>query len=315
MTLLIFLLAGLLLAYLLIDYLQSARKDRIRERLMAGVYDTEEQDVSLWADAADLLQVEAIRNLVYSSVLTRKLGLNIKRAGLPVSLMQGILIVVFGAVIPAVVAYLYWKNLTAVIIGFFTIPLLFWIIAAALAARRQTKLESQLPALITSLLTTMRAGGTPVQALQAAAKNSPSPMRDSIAEVLNQIQIGRPPVVAWQEWANFWDTRGSKLLSTGIRLKWDSGGQMTTILEHILETLEFRKRMELRVSTLTAQAKLSAWVLSALPIALAILTYSYRPDLFNTMLNDERGNYMLIYVGVSTLIGFFWLRKIAKLRG
>ena len=89
---------------------------------------------------------------------------------------------------------------------------------------------------------------------------------------------------------------------------------MSAILRHVLETLEFNKRMELRVSTLTAQSKLSAWVLSMLPVALAILTKSYRPDLFNAMLYDPLGQDLLMAAGFMTVFGFFWLRKIAKLK-
>lgn len=314
MLYIIILLILILFCFLVIDYVVTSREDRIRERLLEGVLGTDEEEVSLWADAADLLKVDAFRQLIEKSALTRSFDLKLKRSGLRISLMKGIVFILLGAASGTLAAYYYFNNLSAAIAGALLIPCMMWFVLSHLVQRRLKKHDQQLPALITGLITTMGAGGTPMQALQVASKNAPPPISESVEMLVNGMQIGRSPNVAWKDWSEFWDTPSCKLISTGIRLKWESGGQMTAILVHILETLEFHKRMELRVSTLTAQAKLSAWVLSALPFALALLTNAYRPDLFDSMLADPLGEKLLIAAGVLSLVGFVWLRKIARLR-
>jgi tight adherence protein B len=314
MLYIIVLLILVLFCFLVIDYVVTSREDRIRERLLEGVLGTDEEEVSLWADAADLLKVDAFRQLIEKSALTRSFDIKLKRSGLKVSLFKGLMLMVLAAVSGALAAYYYFINISAAIIGALVLPSALWFLLNHLAQRRLKKHDQQLPALITGLITTMGAGGTPMQALQVASKNAPPPISESVEMLVNGMQIGRSPNAAWKDWAEFWDTPSCKLISTGIRLKWESGGQMTAILIHILETLEFHKRMELRVSTLTAQAKLSAWVLSALPFALALLTNAYRPDLFDSMLSDPLGAKLLIAASVLTLIGFVWLRKIARLK-
>lgn len=310
----IVLLILVLFCFLVVDYVITSREDRIRERLLEGVLGTDEEEVSLWADAADLLKVDAFRQLVEKSALTKSFDLKLKRSGLKISLIKGLVFILLGAASGALAAYYYFSNISAAIAGVLVIPCVMWFLLSHLALRRLKKHDQQLPALITGLITTMGAGGTPMQALQVASKNAPQPISESVKMLVNGMQIGRSPNIVWKDWSDFWDTTSCKLISTGIRLKWESGGQMTTILLHILETLEFHKRMELRVSTLTAQAKLSAWVLSALPIALALLTNAYRPDLFDSMLTDPLGVKLLIAAGVMTLLGFIWLRKIARLK-
>lgn len=103
------------------------------------------------------------------------------------------------------------------------------------------------------------------------------------------------------------------MFALGVRLKWESGGQMSAILNHVLNSLEFRRRMELRVMTITAQARLSVYILTALPFIIGLMTYSIRPDLFEEMINDEFGRKALMFCGVLMTVGFFWLRKMARL--
>lgn len=316
MEILLFSIVALVIIYLIFDYLESSRREKIIERITIGLDLSNQDDASesMWTGAMDLVQLEAVRNLVYSSAISRAFDLALRRAGFKVGLMQAIFIVVVVSSVLSAVTYTYFKNASAALGALLVFPIIVWLIVSHFAEKRQSQMDKQLPALINSLINTMRAGGTPIQALMASSENAPNPLKDSMSEVLNFIQLGRPPIVVWKEWSDFWGTKDTKLLSSGIRLKWDSGGQMTSVLEHIYDTLEFRRRMELKVSTLTAQAKLSSWILSALPFLLALITYLYRPDLFDVMLNDRRGTMILIYVVVSTFLGFLWLRHIAKLR-
>jgi tight adherence protein B len=304
----------LVIAYLIYEIYNTSKTNKLLDRLNFGFKYEEQEEVSLWDGASDLLQLESLRNLLYSSALSRKLDLLIRRSFVNYTFLQVINTLFLVTIISAIVAYFFTNKLVISIAIVITFPLVTWFVFEYLAAKQQKRNDDQLASMITSMLTTMRAGGTPIQALQATVKNAGNPMRDSIANVMNNLQIGRTPNVVWKEWSDFWDTKNTKLIATGIRLKWESGGQMSSILEHILESIEFNKRVELRVSTLTAQSKMSAWVLASLPFALFALQYFYRADLINAMLATSTGTNMLIYAALSTLVGFFWLNQIAKLK-
>ncbi len=314
MLFLIFIVFILLIGYLVFDYYKTSKKDNLLERINLGFQVQEEEQVSLWDGAADLLQLEKIRNLLYSSALSRNLDLLIRRSAVKITFLQVVLLMLVISIALAVASYLYFKKVGFLIAPLFAVPAVIWLVFNFLAKQQQQRNDDQLGSMVTSLLTTIRAGGTPIQALQATVKNAANPMRDSISNVMNNLQLGRSPNIVWKEWSDFWDTKNTKLLATGIRLKWEAGGQMTTILEHIAESIEFNKKIELRVSTLTAQSKLSAWVLSSLPFALFLLQYSYRPDLINAMLTDSTGTAIIVYAGISTVLGFLWLQQIAKLK-
>lgn len=310
---LLLVLIGLTTLYLLVDYFREARRDRTRERLMAGVNDTEEEEVSLWGDAADLLQLAAIRRVLEDSALARRFDHLLKKSGLPLPLLQACALVLAVSGSGVGVAYALIPYPAAAALALLALPLLLWFALAQRAAYRTRQLDGQLPALISHFITTLRSGGTPIQAMQSAAQSAPSPLRESMADLLHTIQIGVPAMQAWRDWALFWNTRPTQMLSLGVRLKWEAGGQMTAILSHILESLEFHRRMELRVMTITAQAKLSAYILTGLPFVVGLMTYTIRPALFEHMISDDFGRKALMFTGVLMAVGFVWLRKIARL--
>jgi len=89
---------------LLAWYLWITRMDARRERLMAGVFDETAQDVSLWKDAADLLQVAALQRLLSRSPLARKLQERLLRVGMPLSLAGFVLAALAVALLAFLVA-------------------------------------------------------------------------------------------------------------------------------------------------------------------------------------------------------------------
>lgn len=307
-------LLAVLLMYLVYDIYMDSQRQKIMERLEFGFENQAEEPPSLWEGAVNLMQVNAIRQLLLRSVITRVLDLTVRRAGLKFSLFEAMFILIFIACFGSMAIYFYAKNLATTVAAFFLSPLAVFLIWRLLAQRQQKRIDLQLPGLINSMLTTMRAGGTPIQALHATSRNADNPMRDSISQVLNQLQLGQSPLLVWKDWSDFWDTKSTRLLSTGIRVKWEAGGQMASVLEHILESIEFRRKIEQRINTLTTQAKLGSILLSIIPPLLVYLQYRVKPELVIEMFNDPIGKQLYVVAGILTAVGFFWLRKMAKIK-
>jgi len=298
---------------LLAWYLWITRMDAQRERLMAGVFDEKAQDVSLWKDAADLLQVAALQRLLSRSPFARKLQERLLRVGMPLSLAAFVLTVLAVALLAFLVTLVLAARLDAALLALLAVIVLTWLVLSALSAQRVRKLELQLPSFVTQMITTLGAGGTPLAAVRNAARNAPSPMGPSMQQIIRRLEIGAAPVDVWREWADGWNSPACRLLSTALRIKWDAGGEMSTMLTYVLDQLESRRRMELRLDTLTAQARLASIVLIALPFVIGFITYSFNPNLFHEMLADPIGQKALLAAGALMLIGYFWLRRIARL--
>lgn len=309
----ILVLAGAVALAAAIWYLHEMRMDAARERLLSGVLDEPREEVSLWRDALDLLQVTAVQSLLVRSIFARLLQRRMYQAGVTWSLPKLVFAVVVTATLVAASAYLLWRR-PEISLGAALVTIAAgWMILGALARWRIGRLEHQLPGFVTQTIANLRSGGTPLTAVRNAAAHAPSPMAPAMRELVRALELGVPAVQAWREWAERWESKSCRLLSTGVRIKWETGGEMSGILEYVLDALESRRRMDLRIATRTAQARLSTWVLIALPFVIGLLTYAFNPKLFDEMLADPIGRQALAYTGGLMLIGFFWLRRIARL--
>lgn len=304
-------LAGLLGLLIALD---AARQRRLRDRLVERVVDAPVVDeASLWRDAADLLQVARMQALMQQSPLVRRLQTLLIHGDIRFSLAQTLAaflgLALAGALLGVLIRPLAWTALAGALLA----PLGLWAALVAWAASRVERRERQLTSFVTQMLSALRSGATPLSALQSASRITADPLGASLRSLLDAMQVGVSPLVAWKEWAQRCGGEHASLLATGIRLKWDAGGQMTSMLQHILDSMNARERMILRVGTLTAQAKMGSVVLTLLPVVFLVFSYQANPRIFNFMVNDPIGLYALYGGGALLVLGFFWLRRLARL--
>jgi tight adherence protein B len=98
-----------------------------------------------------------------------------------------------------------------------------------------------------------------------------------------------------------------------MRLQREAGGNTAEGLDRVAEVI--RGRMELRrlVEVLTAQARISRWILTGLPIFVLLSLVFTGGDFLDPMLNSLVGKVALVFAGVMVIIGSFWIKQLAKL--
>lgn len=315
MSWLALILGGAAVAAAALWYRYEMRVDAARERLLAGVFDEPAEEVSLWRDALDLLQVTAVQSLLSKSPFARMLQRRMYQAGVAWSLPKLVFVAVLASALVAAGAQLVWHRAPFAVGAALAVLTIGWLVLGATARWRIGRLEHQLAGFVSQTIANLRSGGTPLTAIRSAAAHAPAPIAPAMRELVRSLELGMPAVQVWRDWAERWESDACRLLSTGVRIKWETGGEMSGILEYVLDALESRRRMDLRIATRTAQARLSTWVLIALPFVIGLLTYAFNPKLFDEMLADPVGRKALAYTGALMLVGFFWLRRIARLDG
>jgi tight adherence protein B len=181
--------------------------------------------------------------------------------------------------------------------------------------RRRRAFEEQLPELLGSLASALRAGHGFSQALQAVATDSPEPTATELGRVLSEMRLGRPLEDALAD-------LGHRLASTDLDFVLDAvvvqrqvGGSLAGIFEIVAESVRQRQQFALRIRALTAMGRTSANVLLGLPFALALLLsavgHGYMSPLFQTHAGRTMIGGSFVLMGLGTL----WLRKIVGLRG
>ena len=103
------------------------------------------------------------------------------------------------------------------------------------------------------------------------------------------------------------------LVVTAVLIQQQVGGDLAHILDTISQTIQDRIRMRREVKTVTAQGRMSGWVLAALPIATGLLLSSISPGYMDPLLSDRLGHMAIVAAVVLEIIGFFIIQRIVNI--
>jgi tight adherence protein B len=108
------------------------------------------------------------------------------------------------------------------------------------------------------------------------------------------------------------NNRDLKIFAVSVIVQKETGGNLVEIIEKIADTIRQRYRFYGKLSTLTAEGRMSSYVLGALPILTGLFIGFTNPPYVKLLFTAKLGNYVLGYACVSWTIGFIWMRKMSK---
>ncbi len=228
--------------------------------------------------------------------------------GIPVAMF------ILGFFIPAFSSPLAW--LIGALIGFM-LPK-FW-----LNRRKNGRLNSfnkQLPDTITLIANALRAGSSFLQAIELVVRESRPPISTEFARVIREVNLGLPFDQALENMVRRVRSDDLELMATAISIQHNVGGNLAEILDSIAYTIRERVRIKGEIRTLTAQQRLSGYVVGFLPIGLAGFLFIAAPKFMDPMfynppgiLGLPAGVIILLVGGFMMFIGFMLIRKIVDI--
>ena len=182
-----------------------------------------------------------------------------------------------------------------------------------LVDRRAKLFGSQLPDVLKLTSSSLRAGFSLLQGLESVAKQIREPSKGELQRVLAEARLGRPLEDALEAAADRIHNRDFTESVVAVRIQQESGGNLAVLFDTLAETMIQRVRMRREVRALTAEGRLSAYILGAMPVALAVFIYvvdrSYMMVLFHTF----AGKVMLVSSVVLEVVGFVWMWRTVKI--
>ena len=179
-----------------------------------------------------------------------------------------------------------------------------------LANRRKKAFLSQLPDTLQLLSSTLKAGYSFMQGVEAVSQEVEDPMGEELRRVVTEAQLGRPLEEALDASAERMDSPDFAWAVMAVKIQREVGGNLSELLLTVSETMTARERLRRDVAALTAEGKMSAIVLGALPILLGFAMYVMNPEYIGTLFEESLGKILLVASMVSALIGFAWMKKI-----
>ncbi|KRE39440.1 type II secretion protein F [Janibacter sp. Soil728] len=182
-----------------------------------------------------------------------------------------------------------------------------------LASRRAKAFERVLPQSLILVATTLKSGFGLPQALAAVAQDSPAPVDKEFSRALAETRIGTDIADALERVAERMGSDAMHMAIMAIRIQRDVGGNLAETIETTARTLRDREILERQVAALSAEGRLSAQILIALPICLffymLLVNYDYVSLLWTTTL----GILMSVGAIVMLIIGVFWMRRVIRI--
>jgi tight adherence protein B len=176
----------------------------------------------------------------------------------------------------------------------------------ALAARR----DEQLADAVAALTAAVRSGMSVPQAIAYAMREAEVPVADDLARMVSDIDVGVPMSDAVDGWARRTGSEDAQLVAGALDLHRRSGGDLPAVLDQVASTIRERVSVGREIRALTAQARLSGWILGVLPVGFfAFLWLTSRGDIQGALATPAGLGSVLF--GLALEVGaFFWIRSL-----
>ncbi|MGE5707979.1 MAG: type II secretion system F family protein, partial [Bacteroidota bacterium] len=175
-------------------------------------------------------------------------------------------------------------------------------------------INDQLPNALMLIINGVKAGNSFLQALQIVASQMPPPISNQFAHTIQDINWGLTIEAALARLGERVGTVDMDLVVTAVLIQRETGGNLSEIFSNIHDTIRERIRMQGEVQALTAQGRLSGWVLSILPTGVGVLFYLFNPSYIMTLFTDPRGQWVAAAALISQVIGVIAIRRIVTIK-
>jgi tight adherence protein B len=203
----------------------------------------------------------------------------------------------------------WYFQILAVIIGF-ALPKVFM---KQKRKKRLARINHQLIEVLGVMANSLRAGFSFMQAMQLVGKELPDPLGPEFERVVRQAGLGIPLEKVFNELVERLPNHELEIVVQAILAQKKSGGNLAVLLETMEETIRGRVRILEELHTLTAQGRMSSWIITLLPVGLALYLSLVNRVYFAPMLEHPLGWMMLFLASVSIIIGWVVIQKIIRI--
>jgi tight adherence protein B len=179
-------------------------------------------------------------------------------------------------------------------------------------ARRLDKFQQNLPDTIDLFNRSMKAGHNIHSGLETIAQETLDPVRMEFKKLIEELALGSPIEAALHNLGRRVPLIDLKFFITGLILQRQTGANMVTVLENLALLIRERLNLVAKMKASTAQQRLSAGLLCALPLVVGIGFWIVKPEYIQLLYTDDVGSKFLTYAIVSEIIGILIVRKIAN---
>ena len=181
------------------------------------------------------------------------------------------------------------------------------------AARRGRRLEAQLPGAFSVIASSMTSGHTFLRSIQMLRGQVPSPLSEELDRVVAETMLGQELIDALDHMADRYDIMDLRWVVHAVRTQQLTGGKVSDILHTMADFMRTREEVRREVQVLTAEGRVSAYVLIALPVLLGLALQVIDPAYLRPFF---RGPGLVVLGGCAAMlaIGYVIIRRMADIK-
>ena len=181
-------------------------------------------------------------------------------------------------------------------------------------ARRLHRIEYQLPDAADFIARALRAGHSFTNVLQIVGNELSEPLSGEFRIAREEINYGVPMSEALHNMAARIPLTDLRYLIIAVLIQRETGGNLAEILGNISQIIRGRLKLAAQVRVLSAEGRMSAWILGLLPFTVAGVMVVLNPEYIKILWTDPSGIRLLWYALAMIVVGVFWLRKVIRIR-
>jgi tight adherence protein B len=264
-------------------------------------------DISRLTDRAELVSDKVLRRqggIAAVSSILELAGLDLR----PGELLGGI---AAGSVLMLALGWALFSPIVGLVLAVL-VPVGARVVVGMLAAKRRKNFSTQLPETLQILAGSLRSGHGLAQGIDTVAREAESPTADEFRRITIETRLGRDFVDSLRALADRVDSEDFRWVVQAVEIQREVGGDLAAILDTVANTVRDRTKIRLQVSALSAEGRLSAWVLMVLPFGLGALMSVTNANYVKPLFTTGTGYKLLAMAAALLAVGGLWLRKIVK---
>jgi tight adherence protein B len=295
---------------------RSRSRKAVKDRLQDMIVDTSEDGEIRAAILRDVSANEdsTLRKTLQGLPPMRRIETLLTQADVSMRLEGFLALMLALVLVTGAVTYAVWHQwLVAVAAGAaVTVAPVMWLVRRKRV--RVAQFERHFPDALDMLTSALRAGLAFSGAIHVVSEEAPHAVAKEFTVLFEEHRLGLDLREALLKLSRRIDSTELRLFVTAVILQKETGGNLTEILDRTAAVIRDRFRILGDVKTMTAQAKLSGLILSALPIALAGVIFILAPDYLKVLRDDPAGPYLVVVAVTLQIVGYTIMNRIISIK-
>lgn len=258
-------------------------------------------------------RMPTITALLSGRELTERLYVELSAAGLRIRPSEFVGVTAFSFIFFQIVALARGRNailsLLFAIVGI-GMPI---IVLKILQKKRRSAFDAQLVDALMMMASSLRSGFSLLRGMQVVAQEMPAPISEEFERVINEVGVGRTIEDSLRNMVARMRSYDLDLAVTAILIQLQVGGNLAEMLETIAATIRERVRIYGEMRALTAEGRISGWVLVAVPVLLGVVLTIVNPQYMSFLWTDPLGHYFVAAAIVLQVIGGLIMKRMLVL--